>query len=220
MPEPRSYDAPAALLEREVDDEISSTAESLPANDAKSASGLAALMADCVCIGEPEKFREAVLADLEKIYATPTGKKLLESLAKSGKTVAIEYSMGNNSMLSYDLPAARFFQADGREGAGTSSKIGYNPTKEYISDDEWGARPPAIGLAHELIHAEQAAYGRMCAGKADNDGRMDGGDPAKPLKADIRELEAVGIPPQDGYQFSENKIRKEWDPRQPERKWY
>jgi hypothetical protein len=44
-----------------------------------------------------------------------------------------------------------------------------------------------------------AAYGRMCAGKADNDGRMDGGEPAKPLKADIRELESVGIPPQDGY---------------------
>jgi hypothetical protein len=220
MPPPRSYAAPVALLEREVDDEIGSTAESFPANDAKPANGLATLIANCICIGEPEKFREAVLADLEKIYATPTGKKLLESLAKSGKTVAIEYSMGNNSMLSYDVPAARFFQADGQAGAGTSSKIGYNPTKEYISDDEWGKRPPAIGLAHELIHAEQAAYGRMCTGKADNDGRMDGGEPAKPLKADIRELEAVGIPPQDGYQFSENKIRKEWDPQQPERKWY
>lgn len=220
-----AFVAPAARehglpgLERESSDgDIGSTLLSIAATSL--GGSLPSLVRDCIHVDEPEAFRNAVIADLEKIHATPTGKELLASLANSGKKVSILYSMGNNSMLAYDTPAGRFRQADGAEGVGTGSEIGYNPAKEYISDNEWGTRPAAIGLAHELVHAEQAAYGRMSTAKADNDGRMDGGNPAKPVQEDVRELEAVGVPPQDEYPFSENKIRAEWNPPQPERKWY
>jgi len=122
-------------------------------------------------------------------------------------------------MLSYDLPAARFFQADGQEGVGTSSKIGYNPAREEIGKEPWATRPPAIGLAHELVHAEQAAYGHMRDGEVVN-GTKPADDLGKTEETDVRELEAVGIPPHDEYQFSENKVRSEWEPPQEPRLWY
>ncbi|MDQ2770396.1 MAG: M91 family zinc metallopeptidase [Bacteroidota bacterium] len=217
-PAAREHGVPASF-ERESLPDFSSLKALVQAGGAFGDALPASILA-CFTIDEPAKFRRATLNDLGLIYATATGRKLLESLSKSGKKVEIVYSMSGNSMLRYDAPASRFMQSDGALGGGTSSMIGYNPAKEYVSDAEWGTRPPAIGLAHELIHAEQAAYGRMSTGRADNDGRMDGGNPARPVQEDIRELEAVGIPPQDDYPFSENKIRSEWNPPQPERKWY
>ena len=44
--------------------------------------------------------------------------------------------------------------------------------------------------------------------------------PNRKPEADIRELEAVGVPPHDNYTVNENKIRKEWNPPQPEREYY
>jgi hypothetical protein len=75
-------------------------------------------------------------------------------------------------------------------------------------------------LAHELVHAEQAGRGGMKTGQADNDGKVDPTDPTKKEQTNKRELEAVGVPPYDQNPYSENKIRKEWPPPQPERKWY
>ncbi len=219
LPPPREYEYKGTPTERETGDELP-PALALAAGGAP-AGGAAALLQDCVCIGEPEAFRDAVWADLEKIYATPTGKKLLESLAKSGKTVDIGYTIFGNAVGGYDAPAQRFFQADGKAGAGTNSKIAYNPTRERIGTEApWETRPAAIGLAHELIHAEQAAYGRMCTGRAINGVKGVEINGASAEEADVRELEAVGVPPHDGYQFTENKIRAEWNPPQIERKWY
>jgi hypothetical protein len=75
-------------------------------------------------------------------------------------------------------------------------------------------------LAHELVHAEQAGRGGMKTGQDDNDGKVDPADPTKKAQTNKRELDAVGVPPYDQNPYNENKIRKEWPPPQPERKWY
>jgi hypothetical protein len=70
-------------------------------------------------------------------------------------------------LVSFKLTVKREW-VQAQEGVGTSSKIGYNPAREEIGKEPWATRPPAIGLAHELVHAEQAAYGRRRDGKTVN----------------------------------------------------
>jgi type VI secretion system secreted protein VgrG len=169
-----------------------------------------------------KKFQKKTIKDLEDLKKTPTGKNLLESLDDSGKQVTIKpvaNSKQGNSC-GYINPSGRFTGSDGKPGKGTDSIVSYNPDRKKIGNQKWEKRPPAIGLAHELIHADQAAHGTMSLGEADNDSKKDPSDPTKFAKANLREIEAVGIPPNDKRDFTENKIRSEWDPKQPERKWY
>ncbi len=167
-----------------------------------------------------DKFKKKVKEDLRKIYDTPTGKKLLESLKTSGKKVTITKTTKGNAC-SYSSPNDRFYKSDGTSGKGTDSTVKYNPNRKKLSGTEkWATRPPAIGLAHELIHAEQAAYGTQSQGKVKNDARKDPSDPTKFLQTKKREAEAVGIPPNDKRNFTENKIRAEWKPPQSKRTYY
>jgi type VI secretion system secreted protein VgrG len=151
---------------------------------------------------------------------TPTGKNLLESLDKSGKQVTIKPVDDPDEGNSVDIGNQSFVGSDGTPGKGSNSIIHYNADNKVIGNKEWETRPPAIGLAHELIHADQAAHGTMSEGEVKNDEKFDPSNPDKVLTADISEVEAVGIPPHDKRQFTENKIRSEWDPEQPKRKWY
>ena len=226
-PAARDHGGPgAATLERETAGEVSPLkTNDLSTNNSAAAQlseRLAAMLGTTIQIEDLPPFVERVTADLHLIYRTPSGKELLDSLHASGKRVNIDYSMGANDIADYELPDERFFKNKdaGIRGAGTGSSIGYNPALETIGIEPWATRPPAIALAHELIHAEQAAYGRMTRGRAPN------GPPSaivgltKADEADIRELEAVGVPPHDTYTVNENKIRREWDPRQRERIFY
>lgn len=184
------------------------------------AAGLAAMLGTTFEIEDLAPFTERVTADLQLLYATPSGKLLLDSLHASGKKVAIEYTMGGNEIEGYEAPEARFLTNDGSAGVGTSSRVLYNPRLETIGDEPWATRPPAIALAHELIHAEQAAYGRMAAGSARNGQAAIAPASKRQPEALVRELEAVGVPPHDQYPVNENKIRREWNPPQPERDYY
>jgi type VI secretion system secreted protein VgrG len=60
----------------------------------------------------------------------------------------------------------------------------------------------------------------MRKGTSDNDSKPDPANPKKKAQQNTRELEAAGIPPHDKGKFNENKIRNEWKPKQPQRKWY
>jgi type VI secretion system secreted protein VgrG len=168
-----------------------------------------------------EEYQKKVLDDLGRINKTPTGEDLLKSIDGSGKTVAIQEGnskkKGNSERGDNDNG---FFNDDGSPGMGTDSTVNYNPDKEKVSDDPWGTRPPAVGLAHELIHAEQDAKGTTSKGETDNDQKKDPVDTTKNTKTDKYETETVGIPPNDTRDHTENKIRSEWDPPQPERKYY
>jgi hypothetical protein len=168
----------------------------------------------------PADFAAATTADLQAIYDTPTGRQLLDSLAAAGRKIFINYGEQNRAGFPYNAAPA-FFEADGiTPGQGLAMSIEYNPFAAKTGVKPWNERPPAIGLAHELIHAEQAAHGRMRRDLAPNPG---GPDPANPDKQDPTyafELEAVGVPPYDTYPVSENKIRAEWNPPQTRRAYY
>ena len=173
-------------------------------------------------VGTPE-YQAKVLADLQRIANTPTGKALLDSIAGSGKHVTIQAPSdpnAGNSCGSYDNAAGRFSNPDGTPGDGSNSTVEYNPDRTKIGDEPWETRPPGVGLAHELIHADQAAHGTMTPGTTNNDAKPDPSDPTQIDQVNTREAEAVGIPPNDNRDYTENKIRSEWDPPQPERQWY
>jgi hypothetical protein len=170
----------------------------------------------------PPGFEAAVKADLQTLYETPTGKALLESLHASGKRIFINYGLENAAHFPLSGWEPAFYQLDGvTPGPGTALRLSYNPFREEVGDQPWNTRPPGIGLAHELIHAEQAAYGRMRRGDALNPpGGTEAASANKLQEAHIFELETLGVPPYHTYSFSENKIRSEWNPPQTARKYY
>jgi type VI secretion system secreted protein VgrG len=172
-----------------------------------------------ISIAGTPAFQSQVLADLAAIRSTPTGGKLLDAINSSGKTVTIQETPGGNSC-GYSSSANRFADAAGKPGSGTDVTVSYNSKRKTIGPQPWETRPPAIGLAHELCHAEQAAHGTMAMGNVNNDAKPDPSNPSGIAQEKKREVEAVGISPNDTRPFTENKIRSEWNPQQTERKWY
>lgn len=168
--------------------------------------------------GTPE-FQATVVRDLRQIESTPTGEALIASIDGSGRNVRIQETAGGNAC-GYTSPADRFYGADGSPGAGTDARVHYNPNRERIGPEPWATRPPAIGLAHELVHADQAAHGTQRTGMDQNDAKPDPANPGAMDQEKVRELEAAGIAPHDGREHNENKIRSEWDPPQPQRNYY
>jgi type VI secretion system secreted protein VgrG len=166
-------------------------------------------------------FQSKVVRDLYLIWRTPTGKGLLESIDKSGKTVTIKpAAAGEGNSTGYDNPSDRFYKPSGTPGNGTNATIEYDPDRTRIGSEPWETRPPAIGLAHELVHADHAVHGTMSQGFTNNDNKPDPTNPNVIEQEKVREVEAAGIPPNNNRPFHENKIRSEWDPPQPQRQWY
>ena len=157
-----------------------------------------------IIIDGDAEFVAQVKSNLKSIYQTPTGKKLIESLKNEKAEITIVPTLkGNSCSLN-----------------GGKSIVNFNPIKENINSEPWGNRPPAIGLAHELIHSHQSATNSISKDLVDNDNKMDFADPTKVLKTKKVEVEAVGVHPFDTGEFTENKIRAEWDPQQPLREYY
>lgn len=179
------------------------------------------LVASSAGAGGPAHFEAAVKADLQAIYSTPTGQQLLDSLHASGHKTYIQYGEKNAVSIRKDIWQRAFYALDGvTPGQGMAVGVEYNPVLADAGPLPWNKRPPAIGLAHELIHAEQAAYGRMRRFDTDNPGGPDPRNPAKPLTVPAFELDTVGVHPAHQYAFTENKIRAEWNPPQGRRDYY
>ena len=169
----------------------------------------------------PANFENAVHADLQTIYDTPTGRQLLESLHASGKKVYINYAPTNSIEFNRHNWERCFYDLDGvTPGAGLGVGINYNPTLASTGATPWNNRPPGIGLAHELIHAEQAAHGRMRRGDTANPGGPDARNPDKLAQVPHYELETIGVHPEHSYAYTENKLRAEWNPPQGRRDYY
>jgi uncharacterized Zn-binding protein involved in type VI secretion len=164
-----------------------------------------------IVIEGDDDFKKRVTADLDAINKTPTGAKLLADLDASGKTVKITKTSGGNSVSYSDVTKATK-QANGKNGLGSDSTVKYNPDRNKIGTEPWETRPPAIGLAHELIHAKHASEGSRDVTQVPND--------KKGTTTKLEEVRTTGVPPYDKEPYSENKIRSEWNPKQPERKWY
>jgi hypothetical protein len=167
-----------------------------------------------------QEFVEQVRSRLDSIAAVPIGERLLESLARSGRSITIVPGSRTNDARPDNYRAAvapgkvlKWRDAAGQErsicgnGAGSDTTIKYDPGLSSIGSNEaWQSQPPAIWLAHELIHADDAAYGRM--------------DPE--YRDGIRnyERQAIGLPPYDQKPFTENKVRAAWSEPQPMRPRY
>jgi len=200
-------------------------AKKLPTTKAKTATAKCPLTpktyGKAITIEGDEEFRKKTIKALDDIKKTKTGKAMLESIEKSGKKVTIKPTTGGNSETEADPSKAYFAdEAKGKAGPGTDSTVYFNPDRDTIGTQKWEKRPPAVGLAHELVHSEQAVNGTTKKGQAANDAKKDPSDPKKTATTEVYELETAGIPPHDKYPYNENKFRSEWDPKQPERKYY
>jgi hypothetical protein len=174
-----------------------------------------------ITIKGPQDFVDKTKAHLDTIAKTATGADLLKSLADSGQVAVIVPTTGGNAATPDDWTKAipkdevlKWKDSTGTEhsltgvGGGSGTKVEYNPDRKVIAGgtEDWQTRPPEIGLAHELIHADDAAHGKM--------------DPEQKDGTYNYERQAVGLPPYEDKEFTENKIRAEWDPVQPKRPRY
>lgn len=207
----------APVKEREALDKIL-TAELL---EKIPAAGLVAVEYQAgIVIRGPIDFVEKAQSHLGLIASVPTGGRLLRSLASRGLTVRLVPSSRANDARPDNYRAAvapgkslKWRDETGREravrgvGAGSNTTIKYNPNLSGIGSAEaWQRQSPAIWLAHELIHADDAAYGRM--------------DPEMIDGVRNYERQAIGLPPYEMKEFTENRLRAEWSEPQPPRPRY
>jgi Effector protein len=157
---------------------------------------------------------------LDEIACVPMGGRLLGSLVSRGLTVTLVPSSRMNEARPDNYRAAvatgkslRWRDESGRArairgcGGGSRTTIKYNPDLSIIGfAAAWQRQPPAIWLAHELIHADDAAHGRM--------------DPEMINGVRNYERQAIGLPPYELKEFTENRLRAEWSEPQPPRPLY
>jgi hypothetical protein len=157
---------------------------------------------------------------LGEIACVPMGGRLLRSLASRGLTVTlvpttsvIETRPDNYRAAVALGKSLRWKDESGKDrairgcGRGSNTTIKYNPDLSSIGfTAAWQRQPPAIWLAHELIHADDAAHGRM--------------DPEMIDGVRNYERQAIGLPPYETKEFTENRLRSEWSEPQPPRPIY
>jgi len=173
-----------------------------------------------IVIKGAKDFVERAQSHLDQIARIPTGVRLLRSLASRGLAVTLVPSSRVNEARPDNYRAAvapgkslKWRDEAGRNrairgaGSGSNTTIKYNPDLLSIGSGEpWQRQPPAIWLAHELIHADDAAYGRM--------------DPEVIDGVRNYERQAIGLPPYEMKEFTENRLRAEWSEPQPARPRY
>ncbi len=156
--------------------------------------------------GSPE-FVALTLRDLGKLNATPTGKKLLESINtnKGGHKVKIIESTGGNTENAANWNNGLYDRTNNKPGPGSDSTVEYNPHRTKLDGENWMERDPAVGLGHELIHADHDAKGTT------DDRALDYIDlNGNKRNAPGYEQQAVGLGKYSGNDFTENKLRSDF----------
>ena len=173
-----------------------------------------------IVIKGPAEFVDKTKSHLSNLAKLKIGQELLSSLQQSGKNVTIVPTNRMSEAPPDDFKAAvpkgkvvRWRTLWGKEkimrgtGQGSSTTIKYNPTLTCSGGTpDWRNHPPEIALAHELIHADDAAYGRL--------------EPEEINGVRSYERQAVGLPPYQDKNFTENKFRRSWKPPLPPRPCY
>lgn len=185
-------------------------------------------------ISGTEDFKNKVRSDLWKLYQTNTGKNLLLNLKNSGKKVKIGIAPIDHKA----YPAFAFPDNDsgisrdsqGNPGKGNNANVYYDPDFNIntFNRKDFNDVPMAIVLGHELIHAQHYVSGTKATGEVANDNKFNpkfldfGSKNPFQIKAMEKreEVETAGIPPNDNRDFTENKLRKEWEPPQSQREYY
>jgi hypothetical protein len=121
-----------------------------------------------------------------------TAMSILQELMSGKRSV-------NNLPTDWDYELPRLLRPYLTPGTGAASKVSFNHTKTFhcADDPAMHKRPPAIGLAHELIHALHNSCGQNLA-LVKKDGE------------NIEELITTGMPPYNFEELSDNKMRSQW----------
>lgn len=143
-------------------------------------------------------FKAKVMPDLAWILTSSVGGEFFDAMAKSGNKMTIEETSGGNAT-GYDPDADSWEKDDGSPGKGCDVSIDYNPGEwnPYGDTEEWMTRPPAIGLAHEMVHGWTGMIGTRAKGTVDVGG----------VTEKRREMQATGLGDWEKAKFSENKFR-------------
>ncbi len=165
-------------------------------------------------------FVQTTKSHLSSLAKLAIGRKLLLSLRKSGKQITIiptdrvsEAPPDNFGAAIAKGKVLKWQDINGKEkringtGKGSNTTIKYNPTMTCsCRSADWRNHPPEIALAHELIHADDAAYGRL--------------DPDETGGVRNYERQAVGLSPYEKKEFTENNFRASWHHPLPPRTQY
>ena len=113
-------------------------------------------------IGATGAARAQVQTALGQLYATPTGKQIIDGIAATGHTVTIEAGSAG----SFCSPAN---YADSRvPGRGTNSTVTWDPSQTLPGLDPNDSRSSTVVLGHELVHADHNANGTNANGPNDS----------------------------------------------------
>jgi type VI secretion system secreted protein VgrG len=144
-------------------------------------------------------FKTSVMLDLGWLMTSSVGQDLVREIQESAHTVKIEQAGGGNATSyspnrdSYERPIS-----PPQAGPGADAIVSYNPSILFIKDGSlaWHHRPPAIGLAHEMVHAWTGVYGMRALYDTAGVNR--------------RELQATGLGEFAEARISENRFRAEF----------
>lgn len=164
--------------------------------------------------GSPE-FRQQAVNDLRTIEATPSGRRLLDSIDNSGHQVSIhECGPGDDGARDGQWTDAALY-----DGTGADARVQYNPnqTPMYNNGSAWDNPPTAITLGHELTHASHITNGNLAGNPFSGPPVLN--DPFSGLSHN-RALEerrtvglgadaAFGLPDHSNEPFSENSLRRD-----------
>jgi hypothetical protein len=139
-------------------------------------------------------FKSAVLLDLAWLLTQSVGQELVESMVGTGKTITIKETGGGNAT-GYASNTDSYERADGTPGPGSNTTVDYNTGEwnPYGGTEAWMRRPPAIGLAHEMVHAWTGMNGTRALGATAGVNR--------------RELQATGLGEFSRAALTENRFR-------------
>lgn len=174
----------------------------------------------CIVIKGPAGFVNKTKSHLATLASLKLGQELLHSIRQSGKSVRIIPTDRVSEAPPDDFKAAvakgktlKWRDLWGKEkvlrgtGRGSNTTIKYNPALTCSNASvDWRKHPPEIALAHELIHADDAAHGRL--------------DPDEVQGVRNYERQAVGLPPYEAKYFTENRFRASWRSTLPPRTHY
>lgn len=155
-------------------------------------------------------FTERVQSDLASLAALSTGQTMLNALGENGKSINIVDTDAGNYCSYYQDGAT--LKEDGSASYGSDSTVAYNRARTLISYDDWGKRPPIVGMYHEMSHSYDAGAGVLDSRFFNYDGTPAENTDNGGVKA--AELQAVGLGEvSDQVQMnpegiSENALRK------------
>jgi len=143
-----------------------------------------------------DAFKTGVMLDLGWLMTSSVGQDLVREIQESAHTVTIKQGAGGNAT-SYSPDADSYERpiSPPEAGPGANVTISYNPSILFIKDGSlaWHHRPPAIGLAHEMVHAWTGVYGTRALYETAGIKR--------------RELQATGLDEFATARLSENRFR-------------